>query len=44
MAADKWYEAGRVWEEDHGLLDEQQVTQCARAEWERRCDRRCRRE
>jgi uncharacterized protein len=32
MAAEKWYEAGRVWEEDHGLLDEEQVTQCARAD------------
>src|SRR5688572_16277216 len=32
MAAAKWNEAGRVWEEDHGLLDEEQVTQCARAD------------
>ena len=27
MVADKWYEVGRLWEEDHGLLDEEQVTQ-----------------
>ena len=28
----KWNEAGRVWEEDHGLLDEEQVAQCERAD------------
>ena len=32
MAAEKWNEAGRVWEEDHGLLDDEQVAQCARAD------------
>ena len=32
MASEKWYEAGRVWEEDHGLLDDEQVEQCARAD------------
>ena len=28
----KWNETGRVWEEDHGLLDEGQVAQCERAD------------
>jgi uncharacterized protein len=28
----KWNETGRVWEEDHGLLDEEQVAQCQRAD------------
>jgi len=32
MAAEKWNEAGRVWEEDHGLLDDEQVARCARAD------------
>src|SRR5438270_12115931 len=32
MSAEQWNEAGRVWEEDHGLLDEGQVAQCARAD------------
>ena len=32
MSAEKWNEAGRVWEEDHGLLDEEQVTKCERAD------------
>jgi hypothetical protein len=32
MAADKWDEAGKIWEEDHGLLDDEQVAQCARAD------------
>src|SRR4026208_2267996 len=27
-----WNEAGRVWEEDHGLLDAEQVAQCERAD------------
>src|SRR5213592_2855829 len=27
-----WKEAGRVWEEDHGLLDAEQVAQCERAD------------
>ncbi|MBI4661449.1 MAG: amidohydrolase family protein [Verrucomicrobia bacterium] len=32
MASEKWNESGRVWEEDHGLLDAEQVAQCARAD------------
>lgn len=32
MAAEKWNEKGRVWEEDHGLLDDGQVAQCDRAD------------
>ena len=32
MAGEKWYEAGRVWEEDHGLLDDEQVQHCERAD------------
>ena len=32
MSVEKWNESGRVWEEDHGLLDAKQVTKCARAE------------
>ena len=28
----KWNETGRVWEEDHGLLDEEQVAKCSRAD------------
>src|SRR6059036_2012961 len=32
MAQEKWNEEGRVWEEDHGLLDEEQIAQCARAD------------
>ena len=32
MAAEKWNEAGRVWEEDHGLLDDEQVAKCERAD------------
>ncbi|MCI0460063.1 MAG: amidohydrolase [Gemmataceae bacterium] len=32
MSVEKWNEAGRVWEEDHGLLDAEQVSQCARAD------------
>ncbi len=31
MAVEKWNETGKVWDDDHGLLDEQQVAQCARA-------------
>ena len=27
-----WNESGRVWEEDHGLLDEEQVAKCERAD------------
>ena len=26
MSVEKWNESGRVWEEDHGLLDAEQVT------------------
>src|SRR5688572_18961705 len=32
MSVEKWKESGRVWEEDHGLLDAKQVTKCERAE------------
>ena len=32
MAVDKWNEEGKVWEADHGLLDDEQVAQCARAD------------
>jgi hypothetical protein len=32
MPAEKWNESGRVWEEDHGLLDEEQVAKCERAD------------
>jgi hypothetical protein len=32
MPVAKWNELDRVWEEDHGLLDEEQVAQCARAD------------
>src|SRR5688500_8480022 len=32
MSAEKWNESGRVWEEDHGLLDEEQVAKCQRAD------------
>ena len=32
MSVEKWNEAGRVWEEDHGLLDDEQVAQCERAD------------
>jgi hypothetical protein len=28
----KWNEIGRVWEEDHGMLDDEQVAQCERAD------------
>jgi hypothetical protein len=31
MAVEKWNEEGRIWEADHGLLDEQQVAECERA-------------
>jgi hypothetical protein len=30
--ADKWDEEGKVWEPDHGLLDEEQIAKCARAD------------
>ena len=29
MRIDKWNESGREWEEDHGLLDEEQVAKCS---------------
>jgi uncharacterized protein len=32
MATRKWNESGRVWEPDHGLLDEDQVAKCVRAD------------
>jgi hypothetical protein len=32
MPVTQWNELDRVWEEDHGLLDEEQVAQCARAD------------
>src|SRR3989442_13533414 len=28
-----WNESGRVWENDHGLLDAEQVAQCERADF-----------
>src|SRR4029077_1022055 len=30
--AEKWNEEGKVWEADHGLLDDEQVALCARAD------------
>lgn len=32
MAVPKWNEKGKVWEPDHGLLDAEQIAQCARAD------------
>src|SRR3989454_8705562 len=32
MAVEKWNEEGRIWEADHGLLNEEQIAQCARAD------------
>jgi hypothetical protein len=32
MSAQKWNETGRVWEPDHGLLDDAQVARCRRAD------------
>jgi uncharacterized protein len=32
MSTTKWNEEGKVWEEDHGLLDAEQVSHCARAD------------
>jgi hypothetical protein len=32
MSVEKWNESGRVWEEDHGLLDAEQAAQCERAD------------
>jgi predicted TIM-barrel fold metal-dependent hydrolase len=31
MASEKWNEVGKSWEDDHGLLDEEQMAVCARA-------------
>ena len=32
MPVEKWNEEGKVWDEDHGLLDAAQVAKCARAD------------
>ena len=32
MAVDRWNEAGKIWEEDNGWLDEDQLAQCIRAD------------
>ena len=32
MPVEQWNESGRVWEEDHGLLDTEQVARCERAD------------
>ena len=32
MPSEKWNEEGKVWDEDHGLLNEAQVAKCARAD------------
>ncbi len=32
MSIEKWNESGRDWEDDHGLLDAEQVAQCSRAD------------
>ena len=32
MPIEKWDEEGKVWEDDHGLLDEEQIAKCARAD------------
>src|SRR5260370_38849835 len=32
MTARKWNEKGRVWEADHGLLDDDQIAKCVRAD------------
>ena len=32
MAPEKWNEVGRIWDADHGLLDQEQVNQCRRAD------------
>src|SRR5215471_488859 len=32
MPVEPWNESGRVWEEDHGLLNAEQVAQCERAD------------
>src|SRR5947209_3251082 len=32
MSVETWNESGRLWEEDHGLLDAEQVAKCQRAD------------
>ena len=32
MSSRQWSETNRIWEDDHGLLDEKQVEKCARAD------------
>lgn len=32
MSIDQWNEQGRIWEDDHGWLDEEQLAKCARAD------------
>src|SRR5678815_4263922 len=32
MPVENWNEAGKTWEDDHGLLDDGQVAKCARAD------------
>ena len=32
MPIDKWDEAGKAWDDDHGLLDDDQIAKCARAD------------
>jgi hypothetical protein len=32
MSTEKWNETGRIWEEDHGLLEPEQVAKCERAD------------
>ena len=31
MASEKWNEKGKSWEDDHGLLDDEQMAECVRA-------------
>jgi hypothetical protein len=32
MPVQRWNEEGRIWEEDHGLMSEEQIAKCARAD------------
>ena len=32
MAVERWNEEGKTWDEDHGLLSEEQIAKCARAD------------
>jgi uncharacterized protein len=32
MSVDRWNEQGRIWEDDHGWLDEDQISKCARSD------------